>query len=157
MGYQSDYSARNFSVGAIALIKARQSGADGIVRCANPKCAAPLIHRAPGPDGKIVETILQDSIADHIVPWWIKRHSGPNNGQLLCVPCERVKTGGQDVPVIAKIKRLRHRTRSRHPLPCGVDSAWSKPVGAWRPVRRTTQVEKLRATLAARPFGGGAR
>jgi hypothetical protein len=154
MGYQSNYASRNFSTGTIALIKARQSDADGIVRCANPKCAAALIRRAPDADGEMVETILQLFIADHIVPWWVKRHSGPSNGQLLCDPCNKAKTGGEDIPAISRIKRIIRKRRARHPMPCGRDSKWSKPVGSFFPVRRTSQADKLAATLERRhgPF-----
>ena len=45
--------------------------------------------------------------ADHILPVAL---GGPNtveNGQLLCPQCDGVKTSGQDIPQIAKMKRQR--------------------------------------------------
>jgi HNH endonuclease len=138
LGYQSNYAARRFSSGAVALAAARQTGRDNILRCANPKCGAPLTS----------ETQRED----HIIPWWIKGHSGPSNCQLLCAPCHDAKTASIDVPVIAKLKRLRRRKAARHPMPCGRSSRWSKPIGAFGPVRRTSVAEKIAATLARRRF-----
>jgi hypothetical protein len=137
MGYQSNYGARRFSSGAIALARARQTGPDNIARCA--MCSAPLTSG--------------NTAADHIVAYWIKPHSGPHNCQLLCsVPCHAGKTAGQDVPVICHIKRVIRRPKAKHPMPCGRDSRWSRPVGAFRPVPRQSQAERLAATLSRRRF-----
>ena len=48
--------------------------------------------------------------ADHIVALAAGgKDCGTTNGQPLCVPCHRAKTGSEDAPRIAKIKRTRDK------------------------------------------------
>lgn len=139
MGYQANYSARTFSKGTKALILYRQRDSDGVARCA--KCTAVLVKGA--------------FRFDHVIPWELCQYSGPSNGHALCLPCDAIKTYRHDIPMIADNNRMRarhegRRRKARHPMPCGRDSQWSKPVGAFRPVPRTSQTEKLHAVLARR-------
>lgn len=133
-----DYSARNFSRATKALAFARQKDAAGVARC--KLCTAPLFT------GHIVY--------DHITPWEICRFSGPSNCQAICDTCDAIKTSGVDIPLIASNNRIRDRhigaLTSRHPMPAGRQSKWTKPIGAFRPVRRVSQADKLRAAIERR-------
>ena len=138
MGFQTNYGARLFSRGTKAQAVGRTKGRDGIPRC---RCGTVLTT------GKIRY--------DHIIPWEICHHSGPSNCQALCVACHDDKTFGTDLPLIAAVDRVHDRhigaLRSRHPMPCGRGSRLKKPIGAFRPVRRVSQVDKMRALIARLP------
>jgi hypothetical protein len=138
MAREPSYHSRNFSRATKATAYHQAIGADGIARCT---CTAPLhtghIHY------------------DHIIAWAICRYSGPSNCQALCTPCHAIKTGEDDVPLIASVKRKGDRAigampKARHPMPCGRKSRWSKTVGGFRPSRRQNLAAKHRAYLARR-------
>lgn len=139
MGRSASYHSRNFSRATKATAYYQSKDDAGIARCAN--CTAPLfvghIHY------------------DHITPWEMCRYSGPSNCQVLCTPCHLLKTGEQDMPLIADNNRKRAsaigaRSKPKHPFPCGRSSRWSKPVGAFRPVRRRSLAQKHADTMARR-------
>lgn len=46
---------------------------------------------------------------DHIIPDALGGEPIISNCQVLCIPCHRSKTRKQDVPAIAKTKRIRNR------------------------------------------------
>jgi hypothetical protein len=63
------------------------------------------------------------------------------NGAALVLSCWRRKTAEYDIPLVADTKRLRDRhngirRRVRHPMPCGKNSDWKRPVGGGPAVRR---------------------
>jgi hypothetical protein len=132
VGYQANYQSRTFSRGTKALALARRKDVAGNAWCT---CGTQLTRA--------------NTEYDHIIPWAIKPHSGPSNCQAMCSDCHAEKFPG-DIKVIAKAKRLARRRKFRHPMPCGRDSRWSKPIGAFRPVRRTSQAQKLNAALERR-------
>lgn len=138
MGYQANYNGRRFSKGTKALIWCRATGEDGITRCAN--CTKPVTRAT--------------SEFDHIVAYELCGYSGPSNGQLLCsdgpLSCHTLKSATQDWPAIAKNNRVRRgRKKPRHPLPCGRESRWSKPMhGA--PVLRQSLAQRHTALMTVR-------
>jgi hypothetical protein len=140
MGFQSNYLSRRFSKSAKAMAEARTRDAAGVVHCA--ACGVALPTKA-------------ERRYDHRIAYAISAWSGPRNCDVLCVADHDRKTREADVPVIAKVKRLRRRTRSRHPLPCSRASGLTKPLfGPPRP--RQSLGEKLAAMRLARSFDGGA-
>lgn len=60
-------------------------------------------------------------IFDHIVPDGLGGAATLDNCALICLPCNRIKTCGKDVPQIAKMKRQRDKhigiTRPKRPWP----------------------------------------
>lgn len=44
-------------------------------------------------------------IYDHVDPWHLSRNSSLENCQVICVRCDREKTFGRDIPLIAEIRR----------------------------------------------------
>lgn len=140
MARTPSHRSRRFADSTAAIILARQTGADGILRC-NCGCG-----RALTPD--ITEL-------DHVVPWELSRDSSAGNGQALAWWCHALKTFAVDAPAIARARRLRKRhngqlRRVRHPLPCGRDTRWKLRVGGRGPVPRTTLAERHAATMAKR-------
>jgi hypothetical protein len=100
-------------------------------------------------------------VYDHAVPWEISRDSSLGNCQVLCTTCDRAKTYGIDLPLIAQVDRVHDRHigalrqgEGRRPMPCGRRSRWSKPVDGFRPVTRVSQAQRHRAMMARR-FGEG--
>ena len=96
-------------------------------------------------------------IYDHVIPWELSRDSSLGNCQVLCLTCDDDKTYNRDLPMIAQADRkgdfhigITGPGHGRCPMPCGRGSQWSKPIGAIRPVRRTTQAQRHRATMALR-------
>lgn len=139
MARQPNYSSRHFTRGTKAEAYAAAKDRKGIARC--PGCTTRLTT------GRIHY--------DHITPWEICGYSGPDNCQPLCTPCHRLKTGAEDVPMIAANNRVRDRdigarTAPRHPMPCGRRSRWSKRIGAFGPVPRQSLAQKHAATMAKR-------
>jgi len=68
---------------------------------------------------------------DHILPLALGGMNEPNNLQILCKPCHQAKTTKDDIPRIAKTKRLkaRHlgaRSPSTRPLPGSRRSPWKR-------------------------------
>lgn len=68
---------------------------------------------------------------DHRIPCGIGGEATLENCQVLCVACHDVKTRKEDVPLIAKAKRIRAKhigaqTKSSRPMPCGRKSRWKK-------------------------------
>ncbi len=46
---------------------------------------------------------------DHIIPDALGGEPTIENCQLLCAPCHKIKTATQDIPIIAKTKRIQDR------------------------------------------------
>ena len=68
---------------------------------------------------------------DHIIPLALGGTNEPENLQILCKPCHQSKTAKNDIPRIAKTKRLkaRHlgaRSPSTRPLPGSRRSPWKR-------------------------------
>ena len=72
-------------------------------------------------------------IYDHIVPTTLGGPATLKNCQVLCPPCHRLKTSTEDMPRIAKAKRVEARRagikRSRNPMQGGRGSRLKKRVG----------------------------
>jgi 5-methylcytosine-specific restriction enzyme A len=87
---------------------------------------------------------------DHRIPFAISEDSSLDNCQILCVQCHQKKTGTQDIPVIAKVKRISDsRIGIKRPgkkLPGGRDSGISKKLNG-EVVRRPARGEKHRALM----------
>lgn len=68
------------------------------------------VHLVCAVCGVRIDLVRDGFDADHIVPLALGgKDDGATNGQLLCVPCHRAKTGAQDAPRIAKAKRVRDK------------------------------------------------
>ena len=69
---------------------------------------------------------------DHIIPLALGGSDTTDNMQILCRPCHGAKTTKQDVPIIAKIERIRARHtgahRTKRPMPCGRRSLFKKKI-----------------------------
>lgn len=66
---------------------------------------------------------------DHAIPDALGGEPTLDNCQVLCRPCHSAKTGKQDIPAIAKTKRIRDRERGiRRPsrFPGARTSRWKK-------------------------------
>ena len=68
---------------------------------------------------------------DHIIPLALGGTNEPENLQILCKPCHQSKTAKNDIPRIAKTKRLkaRHlgaRSPSSRPIPGSRRSPWKR-------------------------------
>lgn len=48
---------------------------------------------------------------DHIIAEWLTRDNSLDNCQALCLPCHKHKTTKEDVPAIAKVKRIQDQER----------------------------------------------
>jgi hypothetical protein len=68
---------------------------------------------------------------DHILPLALGGTNEPNNLQILCKPCHQSKTAKNDIPRIAKTKRLKAhhlgaRSPSTRPIPGSRRSPWKR-------------------------------
>jgi len=68
---------------------------------------------------------------DHILPIALGGSNEPNNLQILCRSCHRYKTTQDDIPRIAKTKRLKAkhlgaRSSAYRPIPGGKSSPWKR-------------------------------
>lgn len=68
---------------------------------------------------------------DHVIPDALGGEPTLENCAVLCHPCHLVKTAGEDVPRIAKTKRIRNnhigaKVPSRNPLPGSRASGWKR-------------------------------
>jgi 5-methylcytosine-specific restriction protein A len=66
---------------------------------------------------------------DHIIPDGLGGEPTLENCQVACNPCHSEKTGKQDIPRIAKVKRIRDREKGikkRSYFPGSKDSGWKK-------------------------------
>jgi len=92
---------------------------------------------------------------DHRIPWAISQDSSIANASCLCVRCHLDKTARKDIPDIARVERLADARmgirRVSKPLPGGRDSAIS--ISFRGPVKRKTQAERYRETMAKRQIG----
>jgi hypothetical protein len=127
---------------------ARAKDAHGVPRC---EC-----HRVPNfPTCGGAPLVTGNIVHEHIDPWEFSRDSSADNHACLTRACAERKTK-TDWPAIAKSTRIRDRhfgtgTPVRRPMACGRLSRWSKPIGAFRPQRRMSQVARTRAYLATLP------
>ncbi len=135
-------ASRNFRRAVKRAAYARSNG-----RCENPSCGIAL----PAGWGGINY--------DHIIGWAVSRDSSLDNCQCLCSGCHLWKTAQYDTPVAAKAMRLADAQigikRSGKKLPAGRNSGIRKKLNG-EVVRRTTQAEEHRATMARRQIGGEA-
>ena len=69
---------------------------------------------------------------DHQVPCGLGGDNSLGNCACVCKACHAAKTARQDVPRIAKAKRVHAKhmgaTASRNPLPGGKNSPWKKKI-----------------------------
>jgi 5-methylcytosine-specific restriction protein A len=99
---------------------------------------------------------------DHVVPWELCRDSSLGNCQVLCLTCDHDKTYTRDLPMIAQADRkgdfhigITGPGHGRCPMPCGKYDRDGRP-GKYSKtfhrgvVKRTTQAERHRATMAKR-------
>lgn len=76
---------------------------------------------------------------DHRIPDALGGDPTLENCVVLCSTCHGAKTAGEDVPRIAKMKRIRDKhvgakAPSKHKLPGSKDSPWKQKVGGtWVP------------------------
>lgn len=68
---------------------------------------------------------------DHVIPDALGGEPTLENCEVLCTPCHGAKTSGEDVPRIAKSKRVRNnhigaKPPSRNPLPGSRASGWKR-------------------------------
>ena len=68
---------------------------------------------------------------DHILPVALGGTNKPENLQILCKPCHQSKTAKNDIPRIAKTKRLKARHLGAHapsirPIPGSRSSPWKR-------------------------------
>jgi hypothetical protein len=133
MAFTPGYAKRSFSEGDKQIALERQKDKAGVSRCACG-CGAAVTR--------------ETAEFDHVIPYWLSRHSGLSNCGALTVPCHKRKTR-RDAKVIARTKRLMKRRKARHPFPCGRESRFSKPIYG-PPVRRTTLAERHAATMRKR-------
>jgi hypothetical protein len=138
-----DYTRRHFS---------RETKREAFDRAAG-RCECHLVPNLPFCCGG-APLYVGRIIYEHIDPWKISRDSSPENCAVLRTECASRKTNEIDLPLIASVDRIRDRhigaLTSRHPMPAGRRSKWTKPIGAFRPVRRVSQADKLRAALDRR-------
>lgn len=87
-------------------------------RCENPECGA--------------QSTPRKLHYDHRIPDALGGEPTLENCQVLCTACHGEKTGKQDIPAIAKTKRIRDRERGiRKPsrFPGARNSRWKMKVG----------------------------
>jgi hypothetical protein len=93
---------------------------------------------------------------------WDQCHTGPaawTRTKNVLLPghraCNVLDNATTQTPAAAKSRRVRQRHagqhRSRHPLPCGRASPWTKAIGG-RVMPRLSAAEKHRRALQARAF-----
>ncbi len=68
---------------------------------------------------------------DHRIPCGIGGEATLENCQVLCLACHDVKTRKEDIPLIAKAKRvwadhIGAKAPSKRPMACGKNSPWRK-------------------------------
>ena len=70
---------------------------------------------------------------DHIIPLALGGSDTTDNMQILCRPCHGTKTTKRDVPVIAKVERIRAKhlgaASSRRAMEGGRKSFYKKAIG----------------------------
>jgi hypothetical protein len=125
----------------------------------SPKTKREAYKRSRGHCEKCtIELATGNIIYDHVIPWEISYDSSLENCDVICKTCDRTKTFGKDIPIIAKIKRLYDRAigieRPKQKLPAGKDSHISKTVRG-EVIRRLPRYGKHRAAMAKRQIGGG--
>ena len=118
-----------------------------------PRCECHRVPNFPTCGGLVLTT--GNTIHEHIEPWEFSHDSSTDNHAVLTRLCAERKNK-IDWPAIADSNRQRDRhfnthTPPRHPLPCGRKSRWSKPIGAFRPERRISQIARTRAVIATLP------
>jgi 5-methylcytosine-specific restriction protein A len=70
---------------------------------------------------------------DHRIPAAFDGPATLDNCRVLCLACHSVKTCKEDVPLIARSKRIRAKhagakSKSARPMPCGRKSRWKKTI-----------------------------
>lgn len=70
---------------------------------------------------------------DHVIPAAFDGPPTLDNCRCLCLACHGDKTRKEDVPLIAKAKRIRAahvgaKAPSKRPMPCGRNSNWRKKI-----------------------------
>jgi hypothetical protein len=135
-------STRNFSKAVKREAFASCKDAAGVPRCQCGACGyAPLA--------------IGHYDFHHLIPWEISRDSSLGNCGVWRDECHDPHTALVDIPTIAKANRRRdahYRTGSppRHPMPCGRDSKFKKPIGGFGPVPRRSQVQEHARVMASR-------
>jgi hypothetical protein len=128
--------SRHFSTATKRAAFARSHG-----RCENPACRSPF----PAGGGGVEY--------DHVNNWHLSRDSSLDNCAALCGPCHLKKTGGYDIPVIAKMERLADARmgikRVSKPLPAGRNSGIRKKLNG-QVVRRPERGEEHRRLMTKR-------
>jgi len=118
-----------------------------------PRCECHRVANFATCGGLVLTT--GNIVHEHIHAWEFSHDSSPENHAVLIRLCAERKNK-IDWPAIARSNRKRDRhfgtqTAPRHPLPCGRLSRWTKPIGAFRPERRISQVARTRAVIATLP------
>jgi hypothetical protein len=96
-------------------------------------------------------------VYDHRIPWEISRDSSLDNCQCLCKTCDAEKTYSTDLSTIAKVHRIHNKAigikKPGKKLPGGKNTDISITLRNGV-VKRRTQMEKHRQTMARRQIGG---